>query len=876
MAIFKRDGSKRSRSKRETKPILITEERPNMDADLETEIARESDALPTSDRPVIHIRRLAAPDEEVNDERQPQAELDLLQDFDMTGQLPLHSGGFNLHTEFSEERNSEDPLLAGRGSSEDASVWEAYRDFDTSHFDPNATNLPPVHQQTSVHDFAQLAQQAAQGQFIYAERIEDALPSFEGEAGTQTGQISEAMGEYLDTDEARGFELAEMASDTDSKPSPETYEEAQMEEEPESELSPEPDSMAAAGEALYEAVLEASEPVFAIPEFESETLAQTRRVPELERARLSQEESELVNEIVSDAKIRQEVIAEAEHPAGEAPQRRFFWQRRTEPVHEDGPERHVIERLHPEADGDGVVSIERVPIHDEQTGLEPEASEQISEAAAPNFSTASITTDSEKTAEIDLSSTRYAWDETGDFETSYMDEYADHYGEEYVEDPELGSVDGLSDPLENAFDEPDFVDAGYSHVPDAEHEVRAFIPGIYSPRAEIPMSSFGELSAADENLIRVPQTFSFESPVEFNPEAETVANSVPGPDFAGSYEYEMGPDVYDPGMVGLQTDSPPPLAWESQEDYDAEPERMSFWGRMKRFFGGRGASQVQMPTGPVIQEVLPRQAQLNKTPEIQSQRDLPQPSFRNRNPQYERLRQRDPIDVNFARRRALSSRQLDILELPEAPVYEIPLEEKELNSRNMLLPARIDVFKDQSQRSSRLYEALSWLRSLLLAILIGVVLVQYVVHRSVVDGRSMDPTLHNGDQLIVEKVSRYFSLPAYGEIITFRHPDTEHRPKDYLVKRVIGLPGDLIQIKEGGVYRNGEKLTEDYLDRSVQTLGVERGFDEVLVPEGEVYVLGDNRGVSSDSRYFGSIDASLIEGHVLMRFYPFQDFGFPR
>ena len=135
----------------------------------------------------------------------------------------------------------------------------------------------------------------------------------------------------------------------------------------------------------------------------------------------------------------------------------------------------------------------------------------------------------------------------------------------------------------------------------------------------------------------------------------------------------------------------------------------------------------------------------------------------------------------------------------------------------------------------------------------------------------MVPTLENGEQLIVEKMSRYFGLPSYTEIITFRHPD-ESRKDSHLVKRVIGLPGDHIEIRDGKVYRNGIQVDEPYLGSGVVTSGADRGFDDVVVAEGEIYVLGDNRSVSSDSRFFGPIKMNLVEGHVLIRIWPLTHF----
>jgi signal peptidase I len=143
---------------------------------------------------------------------------------------------------------------------------------------------------------------------------------------------------------------------------------------------------------------------------------------------------------------------------------------------------------------------------------------------------------------------------------------------------------------------------------------------------------------------------------------------------------------------------------------------------------------------------------------------------------------------------------------------------------------------------------------------------------AVVEGPSMMPTLKDGDVLI--RASYLRSAPRYGDVIAFKtdmiHPWKLYRffgIKKALVKRVIGLPGDHIIVKDGAVIINGIQLKEDYLND-----GTTNGEVDAIVPEGYIFVMGDNRLQSNDSRgTVGFVNTSSIIGRIVYRMFPFNN-----
>jgi signal peptidase I len=150
--------------------------------------------------------------------------------------------------------------------------------------------------------------------------------------------------------------------------------------------------------------------------------------------------------------------------------------------------------------------------------------------------------------------------------------------------------------------------------------------------------------------------------------------------------------------------------------------------------------------------------------------------------------------------------------------------------------------------------------TILPAVLIVLAINLFLAQPRTVHGQSMEPNLHENQRVIVDLVTYHFRPPQRQEIIVLNLPD---RHTDPLIKRVIGLPGDTIEIKQGAVYVNGNKLNEPYLSQ-----GTSGTLAPQLVPEGHVFVLGDNRGASNDSRYFGMVPYENILGRAWLRYWP--------
>lgn len=187
-------------------------------------------------------------------------------------------------------------------------------------------------------------------------------------------------------------------------------------------------------------------------------------------------------------------------------------------------------------------------------------------------------------------------------------------------------------------------------------------------------------------------------------------------------------------------------------------------------------------------------------------------------------------------------------------IIKIPLEKEAMNMEG-----------DNNKTAKN--EVLEWIKSILLAVVIAVLIKTFIFNTTYVLGNSMYPTLHERDRLFANKIPLYFSGPKRGEIVVLKAPDATN--KDY-IKRVIAVGGDTVSIIDGKVYLNGQLLEEDYIEEGAYTHVYDQNYWEV--PEGYVFVLGDNReeGASKDSRYFGCVPVDSIKGITTFRYYPFN------
>lgn len=165
---------------------------------------------------------------------------------------------------------------------------------------------------------------------------------------------------------------------------------------------------------------------------------------------------------------------------------------------------------------------------------------------------------------------------------------------------------------------------------------------------------------------------------------------------------------------------------------------------------------------------------------------------------------------------------------------------------------------------------LSWIRDILIAVIIAAIILAFF-KPIIVQQESMQPNFYAGDYVITSRQAyRLFGEPERGDVIVFKSDlyDENGKQKN-LIKRIIGLPGDTVEIKAGDVYINGELLQEEY----VAEQGLSGEMEAVAVPEGKLFVMGDNRRVSEDSRSarVGTIDMESIVGKVVIRLYPFSE-----
>lgn len=164
------------------------------------------------------------------------------------------------------------------------------------------------------------------------------------------------------------------------------------------------------------------------------------------------------------------------------------------------------------------------------------------------------------------------------------------------------------------------------------------------------------------------------------------------------------------------------------------------------------------------------------------------------------------------------------------------------------------------------------IETVVLALAIFVIIYLFLLQPHQVRGNSMYPNFHNNEYLLTNKLSYRLGKPERGDVIVFKAP--KNQEYDY-IKRVAGLPGEKIEIKNGKVYINDKVLEESFLPEDYRTSGGSfwREGQEASVPEGEYFVLGDNRSHSSDSREWGVVPLENIIGKAWLRYWPLNKLG---
>ena len=163
---------------------------------------------------------------------------------------------------------------------------------------------------------------------------------------------------------------------------------------------------------------------------------------------------------------------------------------------------------------------------------------------------------------------------------------------------------------------------------------------------------------------------------------------------------------------------------------------------------------------------------------------------------------------------------------------------------------------------------------LLVVLLLTSLVIRYIGQRTMVEGISMEPTLYDGDNLILDKVTYRFSDPKRFDIVVFPF---KYKEKTNYIKRIIGLPGETVQIDEYGcIYINGEILPESYGKEIISSNRIGLAYEPIVLGEDEYFVMGDNRNHSTDSRteVVGNVKRSEIIGRAWLRIWPFSRFGF--
>lgn len=199
---------------------------------------------------------------------------------------------------------------------------------------------------------------------------------------------------------------------------------------------------------------------------------------------------------------------------------------------------------------------------------------------------------------------------------------------------------------------------------------------------------------------------------------------------------------------------------------------------------------------------------------------------------------------------------------------EVKLSSEFLEKNNVVLEE-----SDNDDKEPNLF--IETIKLMIIALAIVLPIRMFVVAPFIVDGDSMTPNYHNGEYLLVDEISYRFQQPQRGDVVVFHPPDT---PSVFYIKRIIGLPGDTVELKNGKITISNAQTPEGYFLSESEYLSGDSAalaeFSKGTLKENEYYVLGDNRNNSRDSRRIGPITNEHIKGKVILRVFPFKAFTF--
>jgi len=197
-------------------------------------------------------------------------------------------------------------------------------------------------------------------------------------------------------------------------------------------------------------------------------------------------------------------------------------------------------------------------------------------------------------------------------------------------------------------------------------------------------------------------------------------------------------------------------------------------------------------------------------------------------------------------------------------------------------PVEVREREEVESKPSGLRNVVEWVVIAVGALLVAFVIKTFLLQAFYIPSLSMAPTLKVNDRVLVNKLSYDLHDVNRGDLVVFENPGDENSTTKDLIKRVVGLPGETVEARDGRVLINGQVLDEPYLERDVETRGAIcqtdtkpgcDGSDKIVVPPDTYFVMGDNRANSRDSRFIGAVPGTRIIGRAFIRVWPLTEIG---